>query len=120
MATLRGWIKTSILLASITLVSGCNRGGPELVLPDSPMVEVGKIKEGTECRVCGISLFSNKKIAIEIHKIVHGKRMGYTHLAEGEVKEEDGVAIEPDKEHFGFYEYEASSLSSRFKEIEKL
>ncbi|MEP6756719.1 MAG: DUF2092 domain-containing protein [Chthonomonadales bacterium] len=47
MATIRGWFQAAILLTSISVISGCNRGGPDIILPDSPMVDVGKIKEGT-------------------------------------------------------------------------
>jgi hypothetical protein len=65
------------------------------------------------CLRCGISLMDS----IESAKRIWGKlaprtrkNLGYTHIAEGFIKEDDGLVIIEDIKHFTFYENESEEF----------
>jgi hypothetical protein len=67
---------------------------------------------------CGLSFFGSMNAAKTHFRAMAPKakkNLGYTHIAEGKLNKDDGVASEKDKkEHFTFYEYVDANLHENF------
>ncbi len=83
-----------------------------------------KADDSIKCKRCGASFYTNTQ---DIYNrwnsltVVIREKLGYTHIASGNIDSKDGHLTEPDdKGHFGFYENEGVDLKSKFEIIAKL
>ena len=82
-----------------------------------------KCDETRKCLRCGTSFFLSRDKTVDKWNnlsIQFKENYGYTHIASGILKDEDGVMSEPSSEHFTFYENENRELAKQFKIIEEL
>jgi hypothetical protein len=75
--------------------------------------------DDVKCKRCGASYYNNldkaKKAWNGLAERVR-KKLGYTHLAHGQLQQADGLMREPDRYgHFGFYESSTAQLHLQFQ-----
>lgn len=80
-------------------------------------------EEDKKCSACAISFFDDKDFAIK--KFLSFPRsirlkLGYTHVAEGNIVQTDGVISPIKGNHFVLYEYNGVLIKDRFLAVDEL
>lgn len=76
-----------------------------------------------KCSRCGASFYTTLAIAVNRWNSLPERvreNLGYTHLAQGTLVEEDGLITEEKRGHFGLYEDVQADLPSKFAIVEEL
>lgn len=71
-----------------------------------------------KCLRCGTSFFLSQEAALKKWRKISEQiklNMGYSHIAEGILEQNDGLMSNPKKNHFTFYQNEGCDLTKKFK-----
>jgi len=78
---------------------------------------INSLQDQMKCGYCALSFFTSKDAAINKYKSLPTRAqslIGYNHIAEGELTDNDGVISEIHNDHFNLFEYISTDLKERF------